>query len=79
MPTTLAISSYNLEKVGNCCNHVLVSGENRRNPPGNQKRRGHCFWSVFKVICHFHFAAILDFGARKNGNQLFLNPHVSKI
>ena len=72
IPTTLVIFSYNLEEVENSGNHVLVSGENRRNPPGNHKRRGYCcFWSIFKVICHFHMAAILDFGERENGNQFF--------
>ena len=28
---------------------------------------------------HLEWAAILDFGQRKNGNQLFLNPHVARI
>ena len=61
-------TSYLLVKLGgsrNCGNHVLVSGENRRNPPGNHKRRGYCcFWSILKVICHFKF------WGKKNGNQL---------
>ena len=30
------------------------------------------------MTCHFHLAAIIDFGERKNGNHFFLNPHVSK-
>ena len=38
IPITLAICSYNLKEVENCGNHVLVSGENRRIPPGNHKR-----------------------------------------
>ena len=75
---TLAICSYNSEEVENCGNHVLVSGENPRNPPGNHKIPGYCVWSIFKVICHFHLAAILDFGQRKNGNLSFLNRYVSK-
>ena len=70
---------YNLEDVGHSGDHVLVSGENRGNLPRNHKRRGYCFWSIFKVICHFHLAAILEFGERKHGNHFFLNPHVSKI
>ena len=79
IPTAQAICSYNLEEVENCGNHILVSAENRRKPPGNHKRRGYCFWSIFMVICHFHLAAILHFGERKNGNQFFLSPHVSKL
>ena len=78
-PTTLAICSYNLEELENCGNHVLVYAESRRNPNGNHKKRGHCFWSIFKVICHFHLPAILDLGERKNGNQFFFSPHVSII
>ena len=64
-------------KVENCGSHILVSGENLRNPPGNHKRRGYCFWSISKIIRHFDYTAILDFGQR-NGNHFF-NPPVSKI
>ena len=79
IPTTLAISSYNLEEVEKCANHVFVTGENRRNPPGNHKRRGYCcFWSTFKVACHLHLAAVLDFGDTKNGRLFFVNPYASK-
>ena len=60
-----------MDEVENYGNDVLISGENRRNPPGNLKGRGYYFWSIFKIICHFHVAAILDFGQRKNGNQFF--------
>ena len=63
--------SYRLEELENCGNFVLVSGENRRNPPGNHKRRGYCFWSTFKVICHFHLVAILDFEERKMETNFF--------
>ena len=69
-------ASLNLESFHLVTDHVLVSDENRRSPPGNHKRRGYCVWSIFKVICHFHLAAILHFGKRKNGNYFFLNPHV---
>ena len=51
-------------------------GEDRRNPHENHKRRGYHFWSIVKVICHFHLAAILDFGEEKW--EPFFNPHVSK-
>ena len=37
------------------------------------------FGSFFKVICHFHLAAILNFGDRKKWKPIFLNPYVSKI
>ena len=70
-----------LEEVENCGSHVLVSADNRRNPPENHKRRGYflyCFWSIFKVTCHFYFAAILDFGERKNGNQFFSESSCTK-
>ena len=76
--TTLAICPYTLEEVKNCGNHVLVSGENHRNPPGNHTRRGYCFWPIFKVICHCRLVAILNFGQRKSRKQFFLNPHVSE-
>ena len=77
IPTTLAICLHNLKEVKNCDSHVLLSGEN---PRGNHERRGYCrFSSIFKVICHYQLATILHFGERKNGNQFFLNPYVSKI
>ena len=43
------------------------------------KDQGIVFWSTFKVICHFHLAAILDFGETKQGNQFFLNPRLPKV
>ena len=56
-----------------------MSGENHRDPPGDHKRWWYCFWLIFKIIGHFDQAAVLDFGQRKNGNQFFLNPDVSKM
>ena len=58
---------------------VIISGENHRDLSGNHKRQGFCFRFLVSITGHFEYIAILDFGQRKNGNQFFLNPHVSKI
>ena len=35
------------------------------------EEKGCCFRSIFKVICHFHLAAILDFAGRKKKKPIF--------
>ena len=45
--------SYNFYMIGNGGQKVLISGEKYTVVPGNYKRMGYSFWSIFTFMGHF--------------------------